>query len=483
MGRGVFFAPIGLALAGPVLLAQASSNQSSAVLAVYAAGTISLRDLDPAAIASAEKLDAALAAARRQALDDAIDDALLDLDAKKAGTTADRLYVREVFRRVTDPGEAEIAAEHASTEDLREAPIAEVRDLIVGTLRDRREARLLEERSAQSRRRHRVESVADAGRSDLRGDTVLALVDERPVTWASIAQSAAAREDDARWTAYRTQRASLERVIRQRLLVEEAGRRGLTKDELLRVEVADKVKHPTDEQVAAFYAENRADFRGDLAASRADIVGFLEQEARSEAEQALARRLAAAAGVKVNLAAPGEVVLSVPSQGPSRGSPSAPVTLVEFGDFECGPCGRMKPAVDEILATSGDRVRFVFRHLPLSIHPHARRAAEAAACADSKGKFWPYYELLYAHQNALSDSELRGYAEKSGLSSARFRADLAGEACAAVVVRDLRDSRRLVARGTPTFFVNGVRVRQYGAEGLRAAIDSALAASGAARPR
>jgi hypothetical protein len=297
-------------------------------------------------------------------------------------------------------------------------------------------------------------------------------VDAVPITWGSIAPSAAAREDDVRWAAYRARRVAVEKAVRARLLGEEAARRGVAKDEVLRAEVAEKAAHPTDEDVATFWAQNRRELPGTLEASREMILGILGEDARREAEESFYQRLKAAAGVTISQPEPEPVVVSMPAVGPSKGPSSAPVTLVEFGDFECRPCGRMKPAVDAILKSHPDDVRFVFRELPLSVHPHARRAAEAAMAADSLDGFWRYHEILYRHQDALSDPRpLPDTPPRPARSpDALPTRHVAGDAtrAAAVVRRTCATPAVSSPAGTPTFFVNGVlRAGSYGPEGCR----------------
>jgi protein-disulfide isomerase len=390
----------------------------------------------------------------------------------------DLLYVKEVYRRVAEPTDSQIRAEYASRPELQEHPFDGVRDGLRAELQDRQEARLFAERSERSRKRHRVVLKASVGPSNPAPETVVAVVGGEPITWASMGERVKAKEEAARWKVYRAESAALERAIRARLLEQEAARKGVTRDEILRSEVAGKVQTPSEEDIAGFFAQYRSEFAGDLDASRGEIVEVFAEEGRRVAEEAFYERLRGAASVSVVLREPTQVPIAVSREGPSRGDPAAAVTIVEFGDFECPPCGRMAPIVDELLRSYGKQVRLVFRNSPLSIHPHARGAAEAAVAADAQGKFWPYAETLFRNQKALEPADLRRYAAEVGLDRERFLKALAGDASAAAVVRDLREARRCGARGTPTFFVNGLLLH-WAAEadgGLRRAVDGALAA-------
>ena len=159
-----------------------------------------------------------------------------------------------------------------------------------------------------------------------------------------------------------------------------------------------------------------------------------------------------------------------------RGPEQAPVTVVEYGDFECPYCGLAEPAVRELLRDFGD-VRYVWRHLPLTdVHPHAQLAAEATEAAARQGAFWEMHDLLLEHQGALTVRDLMGYAASLGLDTERFTADLRKHVGAARVAEDTDSADLSGVSGTPTFFVNGMR--HYGAydiETLSKAVKLALA--------
>jgi Na+/H+ antiporter NhaA len=159
-----------------------------------------------------------------------------------------------------------------------------------------------------------------------------------------------------------------------------------------------------------------------------------------------------------------------------RGPFDAPVTLVEYGDFECPHCGQAEPVVRELLAETGD-IRYVWRHLPLTdVHPHAQLAAEAVEAADAQGAFWPMHDLLFRHQDALTVMDLRRYAGDLGLDVDRFVADLRRRAGSARVQEDVESADLSSVSGTPTFFVNDQR--HYGAydiHALTAAVKTARA--------
>ena len=153
-----------------------------------------------------------------------------------------------------------------------------------------------------------------------------------------------------------------------------------------------------------------------------------------------------------------ELVSPVGERDHFLGSPSAPVTLVEYGDFECLHCGHAYPVVREIRESLGDRLRLVFRNFPLAtIHPHAQNAAEAAEAAGSQRLFWQMHDALFEHQTQLTDRHLRVYASQSGLDMDRFNREMAAHAWAHAVREHFLGGVRSGINRTPAFFINGVR--------------------------
>jgi len=159
-----------------------------------------------------------------------------------------------------------------------------------------------------------------------------------------------------------------------------------------------------------------------------------------------------------------------------RGPADAPVTLVEYGDFECPYCGQAEPVVRELLAEVGD-VRYVWRHLPLNdVHPRAQLAAEAAEAAAARDAFWEMHDLLLDHQDALRPTDLIGYAERLGLDVERFTKDLRKHTGAARIAQDVDSADMSGVSGTPTFFINGRRhFGAYDIGTLSAAVKAARA--------
>jgi protein-disulfide isomerase len=159
------------------------------------------------------------------------------------------------------------------------------------------------------------------------------------------------------------------------------------------------------------------------------------------------------------------------------GPDDAPVTLVEYGDYECPYCGSAHSIVLAVRERMGPRLRFVFRHFPLSeVHPHALHAAEAAEAAADQGKFWVMHDALFEHQEALEDTDLIRYAQALGLDAERVQRELASGVHEPRVREQFRSGVRSGVNGTPTFFINGVRYDEsWDADTLLAALEAAAA--------
>jgi protein-disulfide isomerase len=169
-----------------------------------------------------------------------------------------------------------------------------------------------------------------------------------------------------------------------------------------------------------------------------------------------------------------------------RGNPNAPVTLEEFGDFQCPSCGAYEPDLKKIEAEFGDKMKVIFRELPLlPMHEHALMAAQAAEAAGLQGKFWEMHDLLYENQSKWVEQKdlvpvFVDYAKQIGINPDQFMKDLNGETVAQRIFQDGKRAHSFGLKGTPSFFVNGKEAKdeQWKPEGLRQMIKDAIAASG-----
>ena len=248
-------------------------------------------------------------------------------------------------------------------------------------------------------------------------------------------------------------------------------------------EISDKIHHPTEAEVAKFYAENKANITGDLDSVRNGLVNYLQNQDQQRLEKDLSTRLRKSADIKWLITEPPQPVQNISvDDDPARGDANAPVTIVEFTDFQCPACGAMHPVLEEVLKSYGNKVRFVVRDFPLVQHENAAKAAEAADAANAQGKFFEYTDILFNNQKALDVASLKKYASQIGLNRARFDAELDKGIYAAEIKHDIEDGEIYGVGSTPTIFINGVKLKTLSADDLRAAIDKAAAHSKISAP-
>ncbi|UCF20671.1 MAG: thioredoxin domain-containing protein [Gemmatimonadota bacterium] len=300
------------------------------------------------------------------------------------------------------------------------------------------------------------EGVEDAGDAD----EVLATIDGSPVTMADIDEQIGERLEQLEYQ-YRSQRhdlieSTLQSVVRDRLLEGEAAARGITKDELVANEIDARVQ-VTESEITNWYNANQARLGGrSLEQLYPRIREFLESSKRDQILERFTNDLAGDKEISFFLE-PFRVVLN--NEGsPALGPADAPVTVVEFSDFECPFCRRFKPIVHELRENYGDQVRIVYRQYPLDIHPRAFKAAEAALCAHEQDKFWDMHDLLFDEQDSLDVESLKEKAGRLGLAQAEFDSCLDSGRHAERIRRDLQEGAAVGVDGTPAIFVNGVPV-------------------------
>jgi len=145
----------------------------------------------------------------------------------------------------------------------------------------------------------------------------------------------------------------------------------------------------------------------------------------------------------------------VAAVGPAKGPATAPVTIVEFSDFQCPFCARLIPTLDQVTSKYGDKVRLVFRQFPLAMHAEAQKAAEASLCANDQGKFWEFHDAMFKNQQALAVDQLKAKAVEMGMNAEQFNSCLDGSKHAAQVKKDFEEGSKAGVSGTPAMFVNG----------------------------
>ena len=289
------------------------------------------------------------------------------------------------------------------------------------------------------------------------GAEPLAEVNGETITVKDLEGALGARLSKLEEQIYDLKRQELDSLIARRLFAQEAAKRGISVPALLDAEVTAKVSLVTEKEIEDFYQANKARMRGDDTEVRQKIRAFLQQQKLTARREAFVESLRSQGKVVVRLQPPPAIRVEVSTEGaPIRGAAGAPVTVVEFSDFECPFCKQTHPTLKQLLERYPDKVRLAYRDFPLdSIHPQARRAAEAARCAQDQGKFWEYHDALFTQSPQLALEDLRRYAGQVGIDVTKFDSCLAAGTHKAAVQRDLDEGNRLGITGTPAFFVNG----------------------------
>jgi len=286
---------------------------------------------------------------------------------------------------------------------------------------------------------------------------VVARIGGDSVTLEEVDRRAAGRLQRLKNEEYEVRRQALDEIIADRLVQKAAKERGLTQEALLKAEVEDKVAAPTAGEVKEVYEQNRAAAAG---RSLEELTPLIERSLRQQraAERAAAFRdeLKAKAGVKVSLEAP-RAPLTVPADAPVLGPANAPVTIVEYLDYQCPFCHRAQSVVDEIMTRYPGKVRFVHRDYLLG-KPRSLAAARAARCAGEQGKFWEYHRDLLVTPGDMGDADLRQRATGMGLDGGKFSTCAASDRFDADIRRASESGQTLGIDSTPTFFINGRRL-------------------------
>ena len=250
---------------------------------------------------------------------------------------------------------------------------------------------------------------------------------------------------------------TLEGLIERRLIEARAKKEGITVDALILREVTSQVPEPAEAYLHAIYDQTKAS-KGTLPPFpevKAEIAAFVKSQSAQSLRQAYVARLRAEASVEILLPPLLPPKVALKAEGPSRGDAAAPVTIVEFSDYECNFCGGAEPAVKRVLEQYPGKVRLVFQSFPLSIHPHAQKASEAALCAGEQGRYWEMHEKLFADQKALGTENLKAHAKALGLDAAAFGGCLDSGRMATVVEGTRKLGESVGVNSTPSFFVNG----------------------------
>lgn len=457
---------------------QTARNPSApASLVIVNGQTFTTADLEPALRQELETLEDKIAEARQNVLDAQINTLLLEAEAKKRGIDKQRLYQLEVSGRVRAPTSAEIQKFiDDNRQEFAGSDPASATQLAAAYLREEAEGKLADELVQRLRKTHPVGIVTDINSPTVNPDTVIATIAGQPLKASSLLERLKPIIYNMRLQAYEVTKAKVDQLMNDMLLLDEARRRQIGPEQIIRAEISDKVRPPTQEEVVKFYNDNKSRISGDLNSVRNQVASYLQEQNRQTLERELSERLRKNAQIRWLITEPPPLVQNISvDNDPSRGTVNAPVTIVEFTDFQCPACAAMHPVLEEVIKSYGNKVRFVVRDFPLGQHEWAQKAAEAANAANAQGKFFEYIAILFKNQKALDVPSLKKYASELGLDRARFDAALDRGVHAAEVQKDVEDGRMYGVSSTPTIFINGVRLRIMSPDALKEAIDRAAA--------
>lgn len=255
---------------------------------------------------------------------------------------------------------------------------------------------------------------------------------------------------------YRTKEQAINDFVEQKLLDAEAKKQNLPVEQLVEKEAGGPVSDVDDKEIESFLSSKGLSLN-DPRIRKEDVRDYLKYRRRFEKRQGYVAKLRQSSGVKILLQEPESPKLTVAVEGyPSWGNAKAPVTIAIFSDFQCPFCSRAVPTLDRIKKEYGpDKVRLVFRDMPLPSHSRAPAAAIAAHCAGDQGKFWEMHDALFANQTKLEDGDLKGYAKTVGVDGAKFAECFDAKKHQEVVDRSKKEAESLGIQATPSFIING----------------------------
>lgn len=428
------------------LVLNVHAQKSGDVLATANGQNYTSLDLTPEARAKLENLPPTLANLRQSLLERQINEMLCEAEAAAQKTTVEKLLEKEVQAKIPAPTAAQIKAVYdANAAAVGGRTLAEVSTQIVAYLRRESEQKVFAAFLSNLKTKYKASLGKDVNAANLNGFEVLATVGGKQITVrgyeaaskVTLAETEADISDDVR--------ESLDQIVYSNLVIAEAKAQNISAGDLITREITDQLK-----------------------------TSAPDESARLEA--ILRQKLYRKYNAKFNLKEIAPIVQNISVEDdPAQGKADAPVTVVMFTDFQCPACSATHPVVKSVLAEFGDKIRLVVRDFPLvQIHENAFRAAVAAGAANAQGKFFEYTEILYKNQTNLDAVSLRKYAADLNLNLKQFDLDFASPKIAGEVRQDMEDGKRYGLSGTPTLFVNGVKVRRFSPENFRAAINQAL---------
>lgn len=450
----------------------------SNLLAIVNGVNVELKDVDDLIKERVQPLQNQVIEARSRQLDVEINARLLTAEATRLGITTEALLEREVAQKVKQPTDADAQAFYDQNKSRIQGEFKDLKDQIINYVRSERQAAETKKYADRLRARTPVKLLVEKAtppETDADRARVFATVNGNRITSGDIEDALKPLIFSVQEQVYVLRKQALDTKINDLLLEAEAKKRNMAAAALFDAEVLPRVKPVTEEEARKLYDENKDRVQGSFDQLRPQVIQYLQNQAQAKAAEDYALQLRKGASLQVFLKMPDPPMFDIAiDDRPWKGGANAPVTIVEFTDYECPSCGATQPVLEEVAKEFGDKVKLVVRNFPLAQHAHAFKAAEASEAAREQGKYWEYVALLFANQKALEVPKLKQYASQLGLDRNKFDAALDSGRFSTKVKRDLADGDRIGVDSTPSVFINGKRTRDRTKEGLRAAVEAIL---------
>lgn len=436
-----FFLPILILLLSNLSAAQKPDD----VLASGDGITITASELSPDSSEAYSNYSEELAKTKKALLESMVDEILLDQEARARAISVEELLQKEVSSKVPDPSDEEIARIYEINRvQIGNRTLEEMMQQISAFLR-RDSENAVYQKFIETLRGKAKPAFPKPLSNSLKPADVVGMIGTKQITYADFVEKNGAKIADFEAHEYDHLRSAVENAAYEKLIIREAAALELRPDELLAREITNKMTDFTDAE-------------------------------RSALESSLKEKLFKKYRVQISLKEPAPYVYNVSADDdPSTGNENAKVTVIMFTDLQCPTCASVHPILKQIVRGYGADVRLVIRDFPLeNLHQNAFAAAVAANAANAQGKYFEFIEILYKNQTHLDEKSLKEYAARLGLNASRFELDLKSEKLAAEVRKDMADGNLYSISGTPTIFVNGVKVAALSSDSFKRAIEKAL---------
>jgi protein-disulfide isomerase len=320
--------------------------------------------------------------------------------------------------------------------------------------------------------------------SDAGNSAIAATVGGETITMADLDKAAANQLSKIRQQEFQVRNDVLSQMIQQKLVQKEAAARNVSDVDLIKAEVDAKAAKPTADEVSQYYEKMKSRMGGKtLDEVKPDIEKALTIQKNNDRKAQFFTELSAKNEVKVLLDPPRATITLRPGT-PIEGPADAPITIVEWSDYQCPFCKRAHPTIEQVLSEYKGKVRFIYLDYPLPFHQAAMPAAEAVHCAEDQGKFWEYHKNLFEVAGDLSQTDLAKRATDLGLDAAKFQACTDSNKHDQLIKTNYDDGSALGVTGTPAFFINGrMLVGAQPIEQFRDVINDELTRKGVAVPK